>query len=72
MNVPNCLTQCSLKRFKNVLKNVTATDEDVINCDKQTLRQKFARNEIHVAPGIIKQIVDKFVAEDELRNRLLY
>ncbi|XP_058801268.1 venom acid phosphatase Acph-1-like [Phymastichus coffea] len=70
MYVTGCNKNCSLDRFQNVLKNVTAIDNDIKSCDKRSLRGII--QEMSIAPGIIKQIVDELDIEDSLRNMLLY
>nr|ACA60733.1 venom acid phosphatase [Pteromalus puparum] len=69
MTIKGCGSPCTLENFRKVLAHVTPSDED-IRCDKRSLASKIAKNEIHVASGIIKQIRDALDKENKIRGTL--
>ena len=65
--IPNCEQNCTLDKFKTILKDVIPTDEDK-KCDKRSLRNALEKNQIQVSERVRKLILDPIYQEELMKN----
>ena len=64
--IPGCETNCTLDKFKEVLKDVIPSDQE-IHCDKRSLRNLLENGGIKIPSAIIKIILGAIKKEEAMR-----